>query len=91
MWSEGWGFTPLGPCSPNLGEVARAFLVRVTELCGAAFLAEESILFTVQAFRLLVRFCEFSIGHACDMTAGPNSVAVYLQHVCLSYRVSVCT
>ena len=31
--------------SPHLGEVARAFLVRVTELCGAAFLAEESILF----------------------------------------------
>ena len=31
--------------SPHLGEVARAFLERVTELCGAAFLAEESILF----------------------------------------------
>ena len=26
-------------------EVARVFLVRVTELCGAAFLEEEAILF----------------------------------------------
>ena len=31
--------------STHLAEVVRAFLVRVTELCGAAFSAEESILF----------------------------------------------
>ena len=37
--------TPWPLFSPHLGEVARAFLVGVTELCGAAFLAEESILF----------------------------------------------
>ena len=31
--------------SPHLGEVARASLARVTELCRVAFLAEASILF----------------------------------------------
>ena len=42
-----WGSNPsivTGGFSPHLGEVARASLARVTELCGAAFLAEESIL-----------------------------------------------
>ena len=31
--------------SPHLAEVSRASLARVTELCGAAFLEEEPILF----------------------------------------------
>ena len=35
----------LAAFSPHLGEVARAFLVRVTELWGVAFLAKESIIF----------------------------------------------